>query len=626
MVQINTPYPATAYLKGFLDGRFPGGEVETVQADPALELVLRLFSARGLDKLKAQVERRRKKKKKIAPELEFFLEAFDDYRATANTAIAYLQGKNKGPEARIAARDLLPEGPRFSGLHEGGPLLEQFENLGVNEQAQHIASLYLDDLADYVKLGADARFQFSRYGEKLAASQPSFDLMERELESPLTLVDETLREITEELLEKHQPDLFCLSAPFAGTVYGAFRMGAWARGRGIPVALGGGYPNTELRRLTDARVFNYVDFITLDDGERPMLALLEHVGGKRPREELFRTYYRETHEAGAAGEVKFARGRPGEKDIPFPETGTPSYEGLPLQSYISLFEMLNPVTKLWSGFFWNKLTLAHGCYWHRCSFCDTSLDYIGRYEAEKAERLVDRMEKISAQTGRRGFHFVDEAAPPAILRALSEEILKRNLSFEWWGNIRFDKAFTPELTRLMKSAGCIAVTGGLEVASPRILELIEKGVTLEQVTRVSKAFQDAGVFVHAYLMFGFPTQTVQETVDSLEVVRQMFEAQCLQSAFWHRFAATAHSPVGKNPAKYGIELLPVATAREKFFSENDLPFRDPTNVDHDSLGQGLRAALYNYMHGIGMESDVREWFPQRVPKTRIPAKFIAELL
>lgn len=617
MVQINTPYPATAYLKGFLEERFPDGSVTVSQADLALELVLRLFSKRGLDRIHAALP-----KKNRAPEIDFFLEAFSDYRSTVEEAVALLQGKNLAAQKRIADRDFLPEGPRFAGLHEGGVLLEQFQAMNEADRAQHIASLYLDDLADYVKLGVDDQFQFSRYGEKLAASQPSFDLMRQELERKPTLVDEMLIEATAEWLEREKPDLFGISTPFAGTFYGALRMGKVAKALGIPVVIGGGYVNTELRKLSDPRVFDYVDFLTLDDGEKPLLCLLDHLRGMREKKDLFRTYYREE------GKVQFAR-NPAESDVPFRETGTPTYQGLPVKDYIRMFEMLNPVTRLWSGFFWNKLTLAHGCYWKRCSFCDTTLDYIGRYEAEKAEKLVSRMEKISLETGSRGFHFVDEAAPPAILRALSEEILRRGLKFEWWGNIRFDKAFTPELTKLMQRAGCIAVTGGLEVASERLLKLIDKGVTLEQVARVTRAFQDAGIFVHAYLMYGFPTETAQETLDSLEVVRQLFSTGCLQSAFWHRFAATAHSAIGQHPEKYGIRILsppPALTAKFGRFAENDLPFEDPTGVDHDLLGQGLNKALYNYMHGQGIHTDVREWFPLRMPKTKIPAKLIANAL
>jgi radical SAM superfamily enzyme YgiQ (UPF0313 family) len=601
MVQVNTPYPATAYLKGFL--REHG--FEAAQEDPGLELVLRLFSPEFLRKLAIKI-----RNPKEQPELLFFLDALEDYCRTVDTAIALLQGKEVD-EKKIAQRDFFPEGPRFQGLHEEGPLLEAFHRLTEKEKAQHLASLFLDDLADFYRLGDSPNFQFSRYGEKLAASTPSFDALDRALQSK-TLVDEALDTIAKELLEKHKPDLFCISIPFSGTVFGGLRMGKIAKQMGIPVAMGGGYANTELRRLTDPRIFQYVDYITLDDGERPLLQLIAHLQKKG---DLFRTYKLNQ------GEVEYFAGK--EKDIPFTETGTPTYEGLPLEKYISLFEMLNPVTKLWSGFFWNKLTLAHGCYWHRCSFCDVSLDYIGRYEVEKASHLVDKMEKISRETGRNGFHFVDEAAPPALLRALSEELIKRNSQFTWWGNIRFDKAFTLELTQIMKKAGCIAVTGGLEVASPRILELIEKGVTVEQVAKVTHHFQQAGIFVHAYLMYGFPTQTEQETIDSLEVVRQLFAEKCLQSAFWHRFAATVHSPVGKNPQKYGISLKPAPKGSKfGFFSENDLIFHDPTPTNHELLGEGLRKALYNYMHGVGIEEDVRQWFSKRVPKPQIPANFI----
>src|SRR5690606_41040208 len=135
-----------------------------------------------------------------------------------------------------------------------------------------------------------------------------------------------------------------------------------------------------------------------------------------------------------------------------------------------------------------------------------------------------------------GFHFVDEAAPPNLLKAMSEEILKRNLKVTWWGNIRFDPFFTAEVTQLMKKAGCIAVTGGIEVASERVLKLIDKGISIEKVAVTTKNFKDAGIFVHAYLMYGFPTQTMQETIDSLEVVRQLFKKNYLSSAYWHRFA------------------------------------------------------------------------------------------
>jgi hypothetical protein len=218
---------------------------------------------------------------------------------------------------------------------------------------------------------------------------------------------------------------------------------------------------------------------------------------------------------------------------------------------------------------------------------------------------MTRIRALISETGQTGFHLVDEAAPPAGMRALAKRLVDERLEITWWGNIRFEKTFTPELCALLARSGCVAVSGGLEVASDRLLELMKKGVTVAQVARVTRAFRDAGIMVHAYLMYGFPSETAQETVDALERVRQLFAAGCIQSAYWHRFSATAHSPIGLHPEQYGITLAPPPSIA---FAHNDVAFHDPVGTDHDLLGAGLRKALYNYMHGTGLDADVRTWF------------------
>ena len=610
MVQINTPYPATTVLLGYLRKHHP--EITAIQRDPALDLILRLFSKSGLALIKSNLTKTKKS--------HFFLKNFTKYSATVDDAIAFLQGKNPDLQAKILARKFLPEGPRFSALNNEAAMQENFSSLPEFDQAQHLASLYIDDLADLIRDEIDPRFEFARYAERLAASEKSLSPLLDSLKQP-TLIDEILKEVIHTYHQEINPDVVGISSPFAGTVYGAFRIAKVIKdiNPNIKIILGGGYPNTELRELSDPRIFNFFDFITLDDGERPLTCILEHLQGKRSLNNLFRTYIHKNES------VHFIKD-PTEKDIPFQSTNEPSYEGLSMNRYVPLFEMLNPVNRLWTGYRWNKMTLAHGCYWKRCSFCDVSLDYIGRYEPDRIERLVNTMERLAQETGETGFHFVDEAAPPKILKELSQALLERKLDFQWWGNIRFDKSFTPELTNLMSQAGCIAVTGGLEVASDRLLKLINKGVTIEQVAKVTKAFQASGIFVHAYLMYGFPTETTAETVESLEIVRQLFENECLHSAFWHRFAATTHSPIGMNPAQFGITLHPEPAPKQGVFSVNDLPFLDPTPTDHDALGQGLKTALYNYMHGVGLDWDVRDWFSFSVPKPKISRSLIRKTL
>jgi hypothetical protein len=197
------------------------------------------------------------------------------------------------------------------------------------------------------------------------------------------------------------------------------------------------------------------------------------------------------------------------------------------------------------------------------------------------------------------------------------------MDVSWWTNIRFEKSFSKDLCHLLKASGCIAVSGGLEVASDRLLELIDKGVTVEQVAKVTRNFTEAGVMVHAYLMYGYPTQTVQETVDSLEMVRQLFEVGVLQSGFWHQFAMTAHSPIGLNPEKYGVfkETEEIGT-----FANNDINFKDSTGIDHNQFSFGLKKSLYNFMHGICFDYPLQDWFEFKIPSTTIPDDFIFNTL
>lgn len=616
MTQLNTPYPSTAYITGFL--RKQG--IDAVQADIALGLVLKLFSPDGLDRISAEIEQYEEVTERVA----LFMDQFSRYRATIAPTIRFLQGGDSTLAHRINGRGFLPEGPRFEALDvyvddEGGdPLAWAFGALGAQDKARHLATLYLNDLADVIADAIDERFEFVRYAESLAGSQPSFDPLANALQQPFTVIDEILVELTLEEFKRQQPQLVLLSVPFPGAVYAALRMAQAIKAENpdVKIALGGGYVNTELRELAEPRLFDFVDFVTLDSGERPLLCMVEHLQGKRGQQRLVRTFTRN-----AEGKVQYTNWA--EPDVPFGDVGTPTWDGLPLHSYLSLLDMLNPMHRLWSDGRWNKLTVAHGCYWKKCSFCDVSLDYISRYENATATELVNRIETIVNETGQTGFHFVDEAAPPKALKALALELIDRQVSISWWGNIRFEKSFTPELCQLLADSGCIAISGGLEVASDRLLSLMKKGVSVEQVARVTKGFTDAGVLVHAYLMYGFPTQTVQDTVDALEYVRQLFAAGCIQSGYFHRFACTVHSPVGKNPEEYGIQLKPLPQGA---FAKNDIGFVDPTGVDHAALGEGLNRALYNYMHGIGLDQNVRSWFDQKVPRPTVQKNFIEQAL
>lgn len=602
LTQFNTPYPSTAYLTSYLEKS--GHEVN--QIDLGLELILKIFSKPGLKEITRIV----KKSKTRSELLDFYLDAAQEYENNIESVISFLQSHESPFLQKYIERQTLPEGPRFIPLDENqGGVQDLYNGLSDTDKAKHICSLFLDDLSDVIRTSVDEDFGFSRYAEKIAVALTSYSPILKRLKKK-TIIDEWISDLAKTSLKKFKPEVIGLSVPFPGNLLGALRIAETTKENfpEVKVLLGGGYVNTELRSLEDPRIFDLIDYITFDDGEKPLEHLLNYI--KTNEGPLLRTMYREN------GKVKHVSA-PNLFDIKFKNLEAPNFRGLEMSRYISMLETLNPTQRLWTDGRWNKMVLAHGCYWKKCTFCDVSLDYIGRYEPDTAIGVVDKMEKIISETKVTGFHFVDEAAPPTLLKAMSEEIIKRGLKVTWWGNIRFDPYFTSEVTQLMKKAGCIAVTGGIEVASERVLKLIDKGISIEKVAVVTKNFKDAGVFVHAYLMYGFPTETVQETIDSLEIVRQFFKKNYLSSAYWHRFALTAHSPVGLNPGKFKVKIVPEKKSEHGLFARNELPYLEEKFVDHDMLGVGLRRALYNYMLGQGLDLDLREWFDEKVPKPKV---------
>ncbi len=613
LLQPNTPYPATPILAAWLRAN---GQ-EAVPADLSLELLLKLFSDDGLTQLELEPE----------------------YRAVIGDVMEFLQDKNPSAAKRFAKRGALPEGPCLVHAWEQEKQFGwNFRGLDRHDRARHLCSLFLDDIAKAAAL-LDPHFGFSRYAEKLAVNLSDFGEMKDALVGRAArirgrvsdLFTDWLEKLTDEQVEKHQPQLIGLTVPFPGCLFGALCVARRIKQTypEIRIALGGGYVNTELRELTDPAIFDYVDYITLDSGMLPLLRIAEGAG----KNKFVRTFVRE------AGTVRFYDS--GEPPVAHDKLPPPVYDGLPLDRYFGLFEMLNPVTRLWSDGRWNKLVLAHGCDWHRCAFCDTAIDYICRYDPARPSTVCDWMEATIAATGFNGFHFVDEALSPALIDGLCDEILRRGLKVEWWGNIRFEKWFSvallknpprpslcsvhpsdggeflesppPEkcpqggvgsLIKKMVAAGCLAVTGGLETCCDRTLQRMRKGITVAGAEEVLANFSNAGIMTHAYLMYGFPTQTLDETFQGLETVRRLMESGVLHSAYWHHFALTAHSEIAREPERFGIKLLPENSGG---FARNEIPFDGQFDYDLAAVGEALRTATYNYQHGTGFDIPVREW-------------------
>ena len=586
--QLNTAYPATSYIKGFLEEK----EVSVSHCDLSIELFTSIFTSDFLRSIFQE-----------ALDLENYhypliREMKDLYISRVDVVIGFLQKQDVKTAKKILEADFLPFGHRL--LNVNTEIIWEAGEPGVIDKAKHFATLFIEEIGDFIQANVDEFFSLTKYAERMATSASSFDQLQEFLNYQPTLIEDKMLTILEERIKKHSPDLVCFTIPFPGNLFAALRCSQFIKQffPEIQIAFGGGYCNTELRSLEDPRIFQFIDFISLDDGEAPLLKIVNYIEAKVDINELERTFVLENNQV--AYKNKIPNTIYHHKNLP-----APNYSGLAFDKYLSFLDVVNPMHRMWTDKRWNKLSISHGCYWSQCSFCDVSLDYIGNFQNTTADALVDKIVKIIRDTGITGFHFVDEAAPPKMLRALSEKLIERNLSISWWTNIRFEKTFDVELCQLMAKSGCIAVTGGLEVASDRLLDKMNKGVDISQVTRVAHNFSEQGILVHAYLMYGFPTQTEQETIDSLEVVRQLFEKNCIQSAFWHQFTTTVHSPIGQNPQNFGIKITgPVFEG----FAQNDLFHEDPLGADHPIYTKGLNLALDCYLNKLGFEKELQHWF------------------
>lgn len=583
LTQLNTPYPATCHLLGFLHSRNHNAE----QMDLGIELIGRLFTGTMLKRIFEAASQH----SRLSKANRIILQQADFYIRTIDPVMRFLGGKDATLAQRFCELTFWPESKRLPSDED---LEWGFGLIGNYDRATHLCTLFLKDLCDFINSTIDPHFELIRYAESLCLRLPEFRPLQNELQKPHTLIDTLMLDIFSKRMALCKPDLVGFSVPFPGNLYSALRCAQWIRQNfpQVKIVMGGGYVNTELRSLTDPALFDFIDYLVFDDGELPLLRIMD--GG-----ELIRTLYRD--DAGSIIRVNFDS----KENIPFAESGTPSYEGLLQNNYINMIELTNPMHALWSNGKWNKLMLAHGCYWGKCAFCDGALDYVKRFDQAPVELIVDRMEAVIAQTGQTGFHFVDEAAPPALLRKLAEEIIRRKLTVSYWTNVRFEKSYTPELCYLLAQSGCIAISGGLEVASPRILKMINKGITVESASESMRNFTEAGIMTHAYLMYGFPTETARETIDSLEVVRNLFANGWIQSAFWHRYAMTIHSPSGICPESVGAKHVDQPLAP---FANNEIPFTTSQEIDLDFYGKGLNLATYNYMQGAGYDIPVKKWF------------------
>ncbi len=682
LVQLNTPYPSGAYLQAFfkrLRADRPEWGIGTVRwVDAGHRLYRAIFSAEGLTRLFALTQEKalalacnaeREGRDNEAFNLRRYVSMQAQWIRWIPIVTDILTGANRELCHEFVRSPAVPRGQRMETFLAG---LER--DCGADD-ARILASLALADVADYISATFDPAFALVRYAESLALSTAGFQAVEAALNAPILaefyrpVLDEILCELGSTRGDCGSRLLCCVSCPFPGTLAASLYTGRRVKellGPRAFVSLGGGYVNTELRRTKDARLGQFIDALSFDRGYGSYYDYFDnrrragtHGGSVFPlykmrlfgadgsvcgnadaeRAGMFGVCGNaDAERACMSGECgdSFAE-RAGAACVAYERACTreliPDYGGIDFSSYPRLADSRNPMHRLWSDGAWLKAYLAHGCYWHKCAFCDTSLDYVRAYCATDARKLYEGLSVQAARCGVRGVHFVDEAAPPVLLRTFALENLKSAAPLSFWGNIRYEKTFTRDLADLLAHGGMTGVSGGIEIASGRGLDAVCKGTDVDSIVGACAAFKEAGILTHAYMIYGYWLETPQLLVDSLETLRQLFAAGLLDSAFWHKFTLTRHSRVygeylnGAHPDLHPIvaadgaeDTNAAGAAGASVFAENAVRFEGDQRSAR--YADALNRSLDSWMHGAGLETPVGTWFDFPMPKPSVPRDYI----
>ncbi|HUW41154.1 MAG TPA: radical SAM protein [Rectinemataceae bacterium] len=634
--QLNAPYPAVHYLEAFLRGR--GHEARSF--DHGIALYRGIFSRQGLARLFSEARRRladeephAESERAARGEIDRYLSYEALYLEWIDPIVDFLSGADPSFAHRLAQAVELPRGSRAAAfLDSSGGRIS-------SEESRTLATLILEDLGDFVAGTFDPEFGTVRYAERLASSRGDFAEIRSALASSY-LLSAFYRPFLRDFWRSPEAagaEMVLVTIPFPGCLLGALTCAQEARaalGASVPVLFGGGYVSTELRALCDPGIFDYCDYLCFDSGYGSLASILEARGfesaGGAPGG-LYRSMFR--LEGGRIGVSGFpsedalrpaalpgARAALGCADAArFAEleraalaSVQPDYASADFREYFGVVDSENPMHRLWSDAPWLKYRLAHGCYWRRCAFCDTELEYVADFVRGESGALMRAAEAASTRSGLAGIHFVDEAMPMADLLAFAAANRSRAAEgkrpFHFWGNVRFDSSWTEGRCEFLAASGLMAVSGGIEVATERGLEMTDKGFDLAGLVRCLVAMKRSGLLVHAYLIYGFPDQDEGEILDSAEFCRQLFAAGLVDSAFWHRFVLTRHSRMyGEWKAGARPALRPLDAPRA--FADNDLAFEGEERFDR--FEEPLAAALAAWMGGEALDRPAADWFGAR---------------
>lgn len=637
VVQFNSPYPSGAYLKAFFSHPEGGAQSsgDVVWHDLNIRLFYEVFSHTGLTRLFELSEARAlhladEAERKGDDNTAFNLRRYISQKQNWITWIDFITAVLSGNGAREKEHQFLysPFAPRGSRMENYLSEVSESGREPTVDDVKFLCSFALADLSDYITVAFDPQFSLVRYAESLAVDTRSFSDFEKQIDSPV--MEHFYKPVLEKYFMELPAALICISIPFAGTFLPALYTARWFKqkfGDKVFICIGGGFVNTELREARDPALIKYIDAISYDRGYGSYRALLNTSHAEldsAPQLYKLRLFTKQSDGTVKINEPLWQDPASEKYENQITAKIIPDYSDIDFSIYPRMCDDTNAMHRIWTDGTWIKAYLAHGCYWHRCAFCDTSLDYVCGYKPTDIEPLFNGLLKTAREKGVYGIHFVDEALPPVALKKFALLNARAGNPLYFWGNVRFEKTFTKDLAAFLSYCGLGGVSAGIESATGTGLEAINKGTDIASITHACCAFKEAGILVHSYMIYGFWNDTPQSIIDSMETLRQFFAAGLLDSAFWHKFVLTRNSTVYNQWQKDGTMELVSSEEASSAFARNNLHFKGEEKFN--KFGTPLELALNSWMHGERLDQHVQKWFNFQVPKPSVSRDFINNLI
>jgi len=351
-------------------------------------------------------------------------------------------------------------------------------------------------------------------------------------------------------LRAARPDVIGVSVCFPGQLQPAYAFGLKLK-QALPEAhltIGGPAITQLLIRLRGpelARALGPFDSAVVFEGENTLLALvraLEQAGASGgARDQLARVFAgvpNVVHRDRLMG-AKFLPGHSSEDMRVLP---APDFDGLALEKYFA-----------------PRLVLPYdptrGCYWGKCTFCHYGLAEVGTatYRERAVDAVVGHLRALSQRYGTRHFYFSQDSVAPKTLLKLSSALAEAGLGLAWATDLKPEKYLTPERAEVLRRGGAVACALGVESASPRVLELIDKGAPVEVVGDVIDRLDAAGIAVEAMCFTGFPTETAEEALQTVSFLDDRRER--VAAFIVGEFDLTHGALVAQNPERFGIDQV-----------------------------------------------------------------------